>query len=62
MTKYYVLVKNRNSSSWKGAIPVRKGVNRKDAYLKARRKIRKNYRIRIITKSQLYKYIKQLKR
>lgn len=59
---YYVLIKHRDSSTWKGVIPVRKGVSKKDAYIKARKKIRKGYRIRIITQSQLKNYIKQFKK
>jgi len=62
MTYFYALVKPKNAKKWYGAIPMRQGLNRDTAYKKARRKVRKSYKIRIITKSQLSKYIKQLKR
>ena len=58
---YYCLVKKISAKNWRGAFPIHKGISKKDCYKNCRMKIRKNYKIKIINKTQLKNYLKNLK-
>lgn len=62
MTRFFILVKRKGSKTWKGAIPTRKGVTRKQLIKRARNLLKKGMTYRIITERQLRMMFKKFLR
>jgi len=57
MTRYFVLVKKRGSSSWKGAVPARKGVSLATLKRVIKKSIKKGFVAKIISEAQLKRFL-----
>jgi len=56
---YYVLVKRKNSKKWLDAIPLKKGITKKQAQSAVRSGRKKGFSYRIVTLPQLKKMFKK---
>lgn len=58
MVKYYILVKEKTSKNWLGAIPIKKGATKTTVQKTLRAGRKKGYSYRIISESQLKKMLR----